>query len=116
VVLEQITMYFTDIDASRGLQVCVEWRNWIQNSQSMWKRVFAEHKWTLSAETDHFPLYLQHKRIVYDLQRLGQGLKAILRPPDDEAELDGLYAHGILFHKSPQIDARISRNRKATSF
>jgi len=45
-------------------------------------------------------LYMQHKRMEYDLGRLIQGLDAILHPSDDQERLADLNAKGILLHKS----------------
>jgi len=100
VVLEHISVFFIDQDACRVSQVNHEWKKWVQNSTSLWKRLFAEHKWAFPADMDPYRLYLQHKRMICDLQRLHRGMDAILHPPEDRETLADLQAEGILLHNS----------------
>jgi len=103
VVLEHLPLYFTNDDACRASQASHEWRKWIANTASLWKRLFAEQEWTLPEEVDPFVLYSQHKRMKLDMDRGVEGMNAILGPPTDGMSLSTLKDRGILLHESEFI-------------
>jgi len=100
-VLDQFICYFTDRDVYRAAQVSQQWKKWMQNAPSLWKRLFAAQRWTLTKEMDPFVVYGKHRRMKYDLERLVHGMNSIAarqHRQEDGMSSQERKAKGILCH------------------
>jgi len=99
----------TDIDAYRSSQVSHEWRNWIKNASSLWRRLFAAQHCAFVEGMYPYVVYRTHRSMKYDLERLVEGINSIMGDEGSEGSTNQRKAE-VFFATRPKCMVPSSRN------